>query len=569
MNLEMLKAAVRSAAPPGYTPQCHWLYRDAAGEDVMAVARFNLVQRNGSERPKQFRPFIADGNGGFVSTFPDPRPLYHLDEIVLKPDAVVIVVEGEKAADEAAKLFPDFVCTTSAGGSLAATKTDWEPLNGRLVYLWPDNDEGGGKYAAAVSALLPQVCVVVPPNWLPEKWDLADDIPAGKTIDDIAALLAEAKPLTPKTGPEALASSLRKAVPPPTKVLVSKCAADIEPEQISWLWDGRLARGKHTCIAGEPGTGKSQVSISIIAAITTGGTWPCGEGNAPSERGSVIILNAEDGGADTIVPRLMAAGADRGKVHIVSAVRSDDGRRSFNLQADLELLEELIAKIGDVVLIVIDPISSYLDKTDSHKNAEVRGVLEPVGEMAERLRVAVLSVTHFSKAGMGSTTKALHKFIGSIAFVGAPRAAFAVIEDAEDSTRRLFLHAKNNLAPPPQGLAFGLEQTNIGSIGLFASRVKWELDPVDMTADVALADTGSEKGAPRGEAKAFLRQMLADGPVDVDAVNAQADKLGIAKRTLARARADLAVDATKGSFGGGPWMLSLPEGCHITPKGAT
>jgi len=108
--------------------------------------------------------------------------------------------------------------------------------------------------------------------------------------------------------------------------------------------------------------------------------------------------------------------------------------------------------------IVVDPVSSYLGKTDSHRNSEVRGVLEPLSDMAERARIAILSVTHFSKAGAGNTTKALHRFIGSIAFTGAPRAAFAVIEDAEYDGRRLLLHAKNNLASPPQGLAFRLEQ---------------------------------------------------------------------------------------------------------------
>ena len=205
--------------------------------------------------------------------------------------------------------------------------------------------------------------------------------------------------------------------------LVSRCAAEIAPEKIEWLWSGRLARGKHTCIAGEPGTGKTQICMNITATVTTGGKWPCGEGQAPL--GNVIILSAEDGAADTIVPRLIAAGADLNRVHVVSAVCNVDGkrRRAVNLQSDLELIEKEIAAIGDVALIIIDPVSSYLGKTDSHKNSEVRGVLEPLSEMAERTRVAILSVTHFSKAGANNTTKALHRFIGSIAFTGAPRAA--------------------------------------------------------------------------------------------------------------------------------------------------
>ena len=230
-------------------------------------------------------------------------------------------------------------------------------------------------------------------------------------------------------------------------LLITRCASEIEPERVEWLWPGRIAKGKHTCIAGEPGTGKSQLATYVAAQISMGAAWPCDEGSAP--QGSVLMLSAEDGEADTIVPRLHAAGADLGRVHIVSAVRTDfRSSRGFSLQADIELLEQKIAELGDVALITIDPISSYLGKTDSHKNAEVRGVLEPLSAMAERTRVAVLSVTHFSKAGAANTTKALHRFIGSIAFVGAPRMAFAVIEDADDRDRRLMLHAKNNLAAP-------------------------------------------------------------------------------------------------------------------------
>jgi hypothetical protein len=237
------------------------------------------------------------------------------------------------------------------------------------------------------------------------------------------------------------------------------------------------------------------------------------------------------------------------------------GRRSFNLQADLDLLEREIERLGDVCLIVIDPISSYLGRVDSHKNADVRGVLEPIGEMAERLGVAVLSITHFSKAGIGSTTKALHRFIGSIAFVGAPRMAFAVMEDPEDAGRRFFLHAKNNLAPAPQGLAFRLEQKLIHSPvgdGMFASHVKWEAEPVDMTADAAMAAGGGGEGEGKLEAaEEFIKEVLTPGElVSVNEFNKQAEALGIAKRTLRRARAKLGVKAIKGDFAGG-WALYL------------
>jgi hypothetical protein len=106
--------------------------------------------------------------------------------------------------------------------------------------------------------------------------------------------------------------------------LIVQCAADVKPEPVEWLWPGRVALGKLTLIAGEAGLGKSQLSIAMVASVTTRGEWPCREGRAP--QGSVVILSAEDGAADTVVPRLMAAGADRERVEIVSAVRDEKSR---------------------------------------------------------------------------------------------------------------------------------------------------------------------------------------------------------------------------------------------------
>ena len=109
-------------------------------------------------------------------------------------------------------------------------------------------------------------------------------------------------------------------------------ADEVEPEPVEWLWPGRIATGKSTLMGGDPGLGKSQLSIFIAATMTCAGEWPCREGR-PATKRSVVMLSAEDGVADTIVPRLMAVGADRAKVKIVTAVHEADGagRRIFNL----------------------------------------------------------------------------------------------------------------------------------------------------------------------------------------------------------------------------------------------
>jgi len=276
--------------------------------------------------------------------------------------------------------------------------------------------------------------------------------------------------------------------------------------------------------------------------------------------GSAIILSAEDGAADTIVPRLIAANANLDRVYLVRAVRSEDGtgRRAFNLQVDLDLLERLISEIGDVRLIIIDPISSYLGpKLDSHVNAAVRGVLEPLSEMAAHLGIAILAITHPPK---GTGTTAINRFIGSIAFVAAARAAFMVTRDPDDETRRLFLPVKNNLAPLGKGLAFRLEQRLVAD-GILGSSVAWETETVTITADQALAATDvAREGAasPRTEAEEYLRDKLSAGRVPVEEVNEHARALGIAPRTLVRARKALGVRAVKDGFGGG-WLLAMPD----------
>ncbi len=344
--------------------------------------------------------------------------------------------------------------------------------------------------------------------------------------------------------------------------LVIKCAADIKPEEIDWLWPQRLPLGKCVVFAGEGGLGKSMVLVSIAATVSNGREWPCGEGQ--SRCGSVIILSAEDDAADTIVPRLIAAGADRSKVHILEAVRKDDdeGHRSFNLKIDLPKLEQTIEQIDDVVLVIIDPITSYLEGVDSHKNADVRSVLEPVGKMAAKRHVTVIANTHFSKASVGSAN---NRVIGSVAFVNHARAAFIITEDPDDRTRRLFLPSKTNLGRPRDGLAYRIathafQGADYGPM-IWAPYVQWEDAPVTISADQAMAAlaSGPEGRSAIEEAKQFLIEILGVGEVSAKDVKTAANAHMISASTLRRAKDAVGVEVRREGFGPGSkvfWSLS-------------
>jgi hypothetical protein len=332
--------------------------------------------------------------------------------------------------------------------------------------------------------------------------------------------------------------------------LVFTSLDSVQPEPVQWVWERRVARRKLTLVAGDPGIGKSQVGNDIIARTTTGRAWPDG-GKAPL--GRCLVLSAEDGVADTIRPRLEAAGADLSMVEVLTAVVSDDGkRRSFSLQQDLEALERKVRATDDVVLVKIDPITSYMGSgVDSHRTTDVRAVLEPVATFAERNNVAVLAVTHPPKAAQ---QKAIHAFTGSLAFAAAARIALLAVEEPE-TDRRLLLSVKNNIGPEAAGIAYRLEQRTVTN-NVVGSHVVWDTEPVTMSANEAMRSAGSGESKV-AEAEELLREELADGPVPADEIIAKAARVEISEKTLRRAKKRLGINATKGDFfGGWKWELA-------------
>jgi RecA-family ATPase len=285
--------------------------------------------------------------------------------------------------------------------------------------------------------------------------------------------------------------------------LVTRRLSDINARPVSWLWQGRIARGKVSIIAGNPGLGKSQITASIAAIVTTGGRWPLDRSQCT--KGDVVFLSAEDDPADTLRPRLEAAGANLHHVHVMDAVASgytgegQQQNRAFSLQRDLRALSVKLAELGDVAAVVIDPIAAYLGDVDSHRNAEVRALLAPLSELAAQHGTAIIGVSHLNKS---AGTEALMRVTGSLAFVAAARAAYLVAQDPENPARRLFLPMKNNIGPDSAGLAFRIEAATVQSLAgpLQTSLVVWDSEPVTTTADEVMRRQVPEHGSALREA---------------------------------------------------------------------
>lgn len=520
-----------------------WLYHDDSSIEVGCVVRYE------TPKGKTYRPFRKDGAVWCEGGSAGKRPLYRLPSIVAG-EGPVYVVEGEKAADAACEL--GLTATTSMHGAKSASKTDWSSLAGREVVILPDHDSAGMGYATEVSRILAElspsisVKVVELPD-LPEHGDVVEYITAHKDekVSDIRASierLVSAAPCVDLTE--------QRAGP----VLVS--LADVNPEPVEWLWPDRIPLGKLTMIAGDPGLGKSFTTLDMAARVSTGSAWP-DQASMPVKSGGVLLINVEDDNADTVVPRLIAAGADLSRITAFNSVKRFGKDKltegMFTLEADMIELEQAIVKVPGIRLIIIDPVSAFMGKTDSHSNTDVRGLLAPLAALAAKYRVAVVCISHLNK---NAACSPIYRTIGSIAQVAAARAAYGVVKDKDDPLRRLFLPMKNNLAPDEHGLAYRV----MDGEGTSAARVVWEPVPVDISATDAFApDRPGPNATDRDSAEAWLRRVLADGPrltkeIEDEAINGES----MSKRTLERARRALGVESYRPE-NPGPWWLRLSE----------
>ena len=596
-------------------PSATWIYRTATGNVLGYVCRYD------TDEGKEIRCFTwgqyteAEPAGWLCKHWTAPRPLYGLDRLAARPGAQVLICEGEKATDAATRLFPGMVAVCWSGGANAYALTDWTPLKGRKVVLWPDADEPGRVAMLKLSVLLAKVGASeikgINTEGYDNGWDAADsDLTAETALewakkrvfvypvtqdkeaddavsDDISSYPTSYPPLEaysaaeagtaervapePRTQPapnnaalsdsEAISYPANAAVTAASLGIVSRRLSDVTFRPVKWLWKDKIPCGKVSMIVGNPGLGKSQVCASLAAVITTGGRWPVTRDPAP--HGSVIVLSAEDDADDTIGPRMEAAGADCSRIHMLDAIKTvnDNGEhitRGFDISHDINRLIILMHEIGDVRLVIIDPISAYLGILDSHKNSDVRGAMARLKDAASNAGAGVLIVNHLNKS---QGQDALLKSQGSVGFVAAARAVWGVAKDKENPQRRLFMPLKNNLGTDETGLAYSIESHQLTDSDIHTSRVMWEAQAVEMSAEEVFAQHPDEEQNATTDAKAYLLDALANGPIKVSSLIESSRKAGHNWPTVKRAKQQLKVVSRRiGATGAeGSWAWELPS----------
>jgi AAA domain len=341
--------------------------------------------------------------------------------------------------------------------------------------------------------------------------------------------------------------------------------AEIEVEDIRWLWPRRLALGKLTMVDGDPNLGKTLMTLDLAVRVAMGNCMPDNSPGLGAPAG-VILVCGEDGLADTVKPRLLAAGIHPDalvRIRAISVVpeQLSDGttsQRLLSLPTDLPALEATITHDG-ARLLVIDPITAYLGGgADMYKDTDLRRVLTPLALMAERTGVAVILVRHLNKNG---GAPALHRGLGGVGFIGVARLAllFAANPDAPDEV--LVSRYKGNIGAPPPTLAYRIVQVGDAEN---MPRVSWQGER-KTTAEVALAaQTGAfadkETRSATDEAIEWLRAYLADGPHPAKEVQNAAKVDGITEKVLRTARLRICKKPDKeGMQGGWRWELDAKE----------
>lgn len=370
-------------------PSQVWTYHDAAGKVVAHVARFETASGK-VVLPTTFGE-LQGQRGWHWKGLPAPRPLYHLGELVKRPDAPVLVVEGEKTADAALKLFPDYVCVTSSGGSNAANNSDWGPLQGRWVIVWPDHDEPGRKYAEWVSKLATEaeaasVQVVQVPESFPSKWDLADQIPEEWDVGRLRGLIAKAH---------------ERAKPPSNAIVLVDLHKFLKEEfpPRKTLLDPILCEQSLSMIHAWRGVGKTHVALGIGYAIASGGSFLKWHAEKPRK---VLYLDGEMP-AVTLQDRLAAIiksstrEAPDGYFHIVTPDKQPGAMPDLATSEGQAALDERIG--DDMALIIVDNLSCLVRHAGRENDAESWLAVQDWALRHRARGRSILFIHHSGKSG--------------------------------------------------------------------------------------------------------------------------------------------------------------------------
>jgi hypothetical protein len=334
--------------------------------------------------------------------------------------------------------------------------------------------------------------------------------------------------------------------------LIVHRADRVEMKKTHWLWPGYIPLGCITILAGDPGVGKSQASIDLVARITRGDNMPDG---TLGIKGNCGIATAEDEASQTVIPRLAAAGADMKRVSLRRKVKVGGDERYIKLPQDLSILRKMIIE-QKLKLLIIDPLNAFIHlKVDTYKDQDVRNVLGPVEDMAEGTGCSVMFIAHLTKKEEAAV---LYRVGGSIGLVGAARAVLAAEIKKNDNQMRILYSLKENLCKKGPAQQFGVEDCEVTERktgeSIRTSKVEWHGTCPNPT--LAGRDEGPQQ---RKECLDFLIYLFStESELPAIEVKRSAAECGLAWRTLMMYKPEFKVQSIKQRDG--HWAWREPDG---------
>ncbi len=460
--------------------------------------------------------------------------LYKLPELrqAVSDGKTILLPEGEGKVNRLRKL--GFEATANPFGAGKWNDNYTKEFEGADVLVLPDYDKTGLEFAEKKAKALHgkakrvrilQLTDIEALKKMTEKEgvDIINWLDAGHSKEELQTLIDQTPDWQSQAEPHGLV-----------------CMANVQPETVSWLWYPYIPLGKLTLLEGDPGIGKSWVSLAIATAVSLGKGLP---GTEVAEPQMVLLASAEDGLGDTLRPRFDAMAANVRNVHAIKGSLDFGNGGLAVLQRDIEQVKP--------ALVIIDPLVAYLGPgVDIHRANETRAVMSQLAEIAESSHVAILAVRHLTKGG---ALKAIYRGLGSIDFAAACRSVLMAGCDPDNDQKRAIVQIKSNLAAKGRAIGFELREGHFYWTG-----------ESDLTAARILAAEDSQDGiSARDEAENFLRDELSSGPVEWQQIEKDRKAAGISEITLRRARESLSVkirrEGEQGKRGGGRSVWELPE----------
>jgi putative DNA primase/helicase len=309
---------------------------------------------------------------------------------------------------------------------------------------------------------------------------------------------------------------------------------------------------------------KTTIAIDLAAAFTTGGLWP---DRTRAPLGDVLIWSGEDDFADTLLPRLLVAGGDGKRFHYISGVSQSGRRRPFDPAGDMTSLIEKARSLTELRMMILDPVVSAIAGNGNNNN-EVRRGLQPFVDLVAATKCSGIGITHYSKGTAGRDP--VERITGSLAFGAVARVILGTAKPIAADRKRRLVRVASNIGPDGGGFEYAPVQEPLIDHDFAAQRVIWgdrlEGTARELLADVEQAEQDDATAPKRSAAARFLSDLLANGPVPVVQIRAEADAAGHSWATLRRASDELGIVTAKDGYAVG-WSWRLPD--DVPPGGQT